>query len=98
MLGVNFRELPDRVFDMSIPYFERVAYALVALVGAASLAAFGHRFRQRTLHKIPGPPNPSRFWGNVHRLEKLEPRVEAMSRSLASHVQPLRLFVPRRTI
>ncbi|KAF8270646.1 cytochrome P450 [Lactarius quietus] len=49
---------------MSISYFELVAYALIVLVGAASLPAIGHRFRQRSLHKIPGPPSPSRFWGH----------------------------------
>jgi hypothetical protein len=48
---------------MSFRYFDLVSYALVALAGVASLAAIGHRFRQRSLHKIPGPPNASRFWG-----------------------------------
>ena len=54
---------------MSVRYLELVAYALVALVGAASLATLRHWVRQRTLQKIPGPPNPSYIWGKVHRLE-----------------------------
>ncbi|KAH9039749.1 cytochrome P450 [Lactarius hengduanensis] len=45
--------------------FEVVAYSLVALAGAASLALLSHRFRQRNLLKIPGPPNPSLFWGHL---------------------------------
>ncbi|KAI9440830.1 cytochrome P450 [Lactarius indigo] len=49
---------------MSVHYFEPVAYALVALGGAAFLAALRHRFRQRCLQKIPGPPSPSYFWGH----------------------------------
>ena len=79
---------------MSVRYFELVAYALVSLVGAASFAALWHRVRQRTLQKIPGPPNPSYIWGKVHRLEKLGHMLKGMNRSLASYVQPLRLFVP----
>ncbi len=63
-------------FDMSVRYFELVAYALVALAGAASLASLRHRFRQRSLQKIPGPPNPSYFWGKVHSLEKLGQHIE----------------------
>ncbi|KAH9073512.1 cytochrome P450 [Lactarius deliciosus] len=42
--------------------FEVAAYALVALAGAASLTLLRHRFRQRSLLKIPGPSNPSLFW------------------------------------
>ncbi|KAI9458417.1 cytochrome P450 [Lactarius psammicola] len=49
---------------MSVHYFELVAYSLVALAGAVSLSVLRHRFRQRCLQKIPGPPNPSRFWGH----------------------------------
>ncbi|KAI9443760.1 cytochrome P450 [Lactarius psammicola] len=44
--------------------FEFSAYALAALVGVASLAVLKHRFRQRSLQKIPGPSNPSLFWGH----------------------------------
>jgi hypothetical protein len=76
-----------------IRYFELVVLALVVLVVAASLAAIGHRLRQKSLQKIPGPPNPSRFWGNVHSQDKLEHMLKGWSRSLAPHVQPLRIFV-----
>ncbi|KAH9066038.1 cytochrome P450 [Lactarius deliciosus] len=48
--------------------FEVVAYALVALAGAVSVALLGHRFRQRNLLKIPGPSNPSLFWGHLHHM------------------------------
>ncbi|KAH9023443.1 cytochrome P450 [Lactarius pseudohatsudake] len=49
--------------------FEVVAYALVALAGAVSLALLSHRFRQRILLKIPGPSNPSLFWeGHWHHM------------------------------
>ncbi|KAI9443764.1 cytochrome P450 [Lactarius psammicola] len=44
--------------------FEFAVYALVALTGVASLAVLRHRFRQRSLQKIPGPSNPSLFWGH----------------------------------
>jgi hypothetical protein len=44
--------------------FQFAAYALVALAGAASLALLRHRFRQRSLQNIPGPSNPSLFWGH----------------------------------
>ncbi len=50
--------------------FEFAAYALVALVGAASLAVLRHRYRQRSLQNIPGPLNPSFFLGKLHGLEK----------------------------
>ncbi|KAH9175552.1 cytochrome P450 [Lactarius sanguifluus] len=48
--------------------FEVAAYALVALAGAASLTLLRHRFRQRSLLKIPGPSNPSLFWGHLHHI------------------------------
>ncbi|KAH8986066.1 cytochrome P450 [Lactarius hatsudake] len=48
--------------------FEVAAYALVALAGAASLILLGHRFRQRSLLKIPGPSKPSLFWGHWHHI------------------------------
>ncbi|KAH9165536.1 cytochrome P450 [Lactarius sanguifluus] len=44
--------------------FGVAAYALVALAGAASLTLLRHRFRQRSILKIPGPSNPSLFWGH----------------------------------
>jgi hypothetical protein len=78
--------------------FQFAAYALVALAGAASLALLRHRFRQRSLQNIPGPSNPSLFWGKLRRLEKNGSRAERMSRPLASHVQSLCLLVPRRYI
>ncbi|KAI9439892.1 cytochrome P450 [Lactarius indigo] len=40
------------------------AYTLVALAVAASLAVLNHRVRQRSLQRIPGPSNPSLFWGH----------------------------------
>ncbi len=78
--------------------FEFVAYALVALAGVASLAVLRHRFRQRTLQKIPGPSNPSPFWGELRRLEKNGSHAERTRRSLASYVQPLCPPIPRRAI
>ncbi|KAI9442924.1 cytochrome P450 [Lactarius indigo] len=48
--------------------FDVAACALVVLAGAASLALLGHRFRQRSLLKIPGPSNPSLFWGHWHHM------------------------------
>ncbi|KAH9073511.1 cytochrome P450 [Lactarius deliciosus] len=52
-----------------ISLFEVAAYALVALAGAASLILLGHRFRQRSLLKIPGPSKPSLFWeGHWHHI------------------------------
>ncbi|KAH9175545.1 cytochrome P450 [Lactarius sanguifluus] len=49
--------------------FEVAAYALVALAGAASLTLLRHRFRQRSLLKIPGPSNSSLFWeGHWHHI------------------------------
>ncbi|KAH9023440.1 cytochrome P450 [Lactarius pseudohatsudake] len=48
--------------------FVVAAYALVALAGAASLTFLSRRFRQRGLLKIPGPSNPSFFWGHWHHI------------------------------
>ncbi|KAH9021020.1 cytochrome P450 [Lactarius pseudohatsudake] len=50
------------------PLFEVVAYALIALAGATSLALLSHRFKQRNLLKIPGPSNPSLFLGHLHHM------------------------------
>ncbi|KAH8982228.1 cytochrome P450 [Lactarius akahatsu] len=50
--------------DMSVFIFRFVAYAIVALAGAVLLSVLKHRFRQRSLLKIPGPSNPSLFWGH----------------------------------
>jgi hypothetical protein len=50
------------------PLFQFATYAPVALVGAALLALLRHRFRQRGLQKIPGPSNPSLFWGHWHHM------------------------------
>ncbi|KAI9463351.1 cytochrome P450 [Lactarius psammicola] len=44
--------------------FKIFAYALVALAGVALLAVLKHRIRQRSLQRIPGPSNPSLFWGH----------------------------------
>ncbi|KAI9458420.1 cytochrome P450 [Lactarius psammicola] len=49
---------------MSILLFELVACVLVAPACVAFFAVLRHRFRQRSLHKIPGPSNPSLFWGH----------------------------------
>ena len=80
------------------PLFQFAAYALVALAGAASLTLLRHRFRQRSLQKIPGPSNPSLFWGKLRKSEKNESHAERMTRPLALYVQRLCLFVPRRAI
>ncbi|KAH9046662.1 cytochrome P450 [Lactarius hengduanensis] len=48
--------------------FDVATYALVALAGAASLILLRHRFRQRSLLKIPGPSNPSLFWGHWNHI------------------------------
>ncbi|KAF8267906.1 cytochrome P450 [Lactarius quietus] len=47
---------------MIVFFFKLFAYALVALASATLLAVLNHRFRQRSLRKIPGPPNSSFFW------------------------------------
>jgi hypothetical protein len=60
--------------DMSVLIFRFPAYAIVALAlalaGAVLLPVLKHRFRQRSLQKIPGPSSPSFIWGKCHRLEK----------------------------
>ncbi|KAI9453265.1 cytochrome P450 [Lactarius psammicola] len=48
--------------------FEFAAYSLLALAGVTSLAALRHRFRQRSLRKIPGPLNHSFFLGHVRQI------------------------------
>ncbi|KAH9057442.1 cytochrome P450 [Lactarius vividus] len=48
----------------SVRYFELAAYGLAALGGVVFLVSLRHRFGQRSLQKIPGPPNPSYFWGH----------------------------------
>ncbi|KAH8985443.1 cytochrome P450 [Lactarius hatsudake] len=48
--------------------FVVAAYALVALAGATSLIFLRRRFGQRGLLKIPGPSNPSLFWGHWHHI------------------------------
>jgi hypothetical protein len=79
--------------------FQFAAYALVALAGAALLALLRHRFSQRSLQNIPGPSNPSLFWGKLRRLEKDGSRAERTRRPWASYVQPLLCpLVPRRAI
>ncbi len=78
--------------------FKFSTYALVTLAGAASLALLRHRFRQRSLQKIPGPSNPSLVWGELRGLEKIGSHAERTRRSLASYVQPLCLLVLRRAI
>ena len=78
--------------------FEFAAYALVALVGVALLAVYRHRLRQRSLLKIPGPSNPSLFWGKLRWSKKNGLHAEIKRRPFASYVQPLRLPVPRRAI
>ena len=50
--------------------FEFAAYTLVALAGVATIALHMHKFRQRSLQKIPGPSNTSLFWGKLRGLEK----------------------------
>ncbi|KAH9024960.1 cytochrome P450 [Lactarius hengduanensis] len=49
---------------MSAFFFEPAAYTLVALACAATLVVLRHGLRQRSLQKIPGPSNPSLFWGH----------------------------------
>ncbi|KAH9166702.1 cytochrome P450 [Lactarius sanguifluus] len=49
---------------MSAFFFEPAAYALVALACVATLVVLRHGLRQRSLQKIPGPSNPSLFWGH----------------------------------
>ncbi|KAH9031912.1 cytochrome P450 [Lactarius pseudohatsudake] len=66
---IRCREVPStlsatRIIDMSVLIFRFVAYAIVALAGAVLLSVLKHRFRQRSLLKIPGPSNPSLFWGH----------------------------------
>jgi|SRR6266404_139098 len=59
-----------RSFNMS-SVFEFAPYVLVVLAGVASLAVLGNTFRQRSsLQHIPGPPNPSLFWGKLRGLEE----------------------------
>jgi len=62
--------------DMSVLLFELAVCVILAPACAAFLAMLGHRFRQRSLHKIPGPSNPSLFWGKIHGLQKNGPHVE----------------------
>lgn len=81
------------VVDMYVLLFELAVYALVALACAASIAVLRHWLRQRILQKIPGPSNPSLFWGKTHQLRKTERMLKRLSRSLASHVQSLCIFI-----
>jgi len=48
--------------------FRFAVYAIAALVGAVLFSLLRHRFRQRGLQKIPGPPNPSLIWGHSRHL------------------------------
>ena len=77
--------------------FQFAVYSLAALVGTASLAILRHRFRQRSLRKIPGPSNPSIFWGKLRGLEENGSHVKIMSRPWATYVQPLCPLLPRGT-
>ena len=52
--------------DMAGTLFQLLAYVLGALVCTAIFALLRHRFRQRGLHKIPGPPNVSHLYGKIH--------------------------------
>jgi hypothetical protein len=81
------------VVDMSVLLFELAVYALVALACAASFAVLRHWLRQRVLQKIPGPSNPSLFWGKTCQLRKTGHMLRGLSRSLASHGQSLCIFV-----
>ncbi|KAI9458423.1 cytochrome P450 [Lactarius psammicola] len=49
---------------MSTLLFELAVCVILAPTCAAFLAMLGHRFRQRSLHKIPGPSNASLIWGH----------------------------------
>jgi hypothetical protein len=49
---------------MALFLFKISAYALLALASATFLAVLKRRLRQRSLCKIPGPSNPSFFWGH----------------------------------
>ncbi|KAH9057445.1 hypothetical protein EDB87DRAFT_1099608 [Lactarius vividus] len=52
---------------MPIILFELAA--CVTVVGCSTvLAVLRHGFRQRCLHKIPGPSNPSLFSGHLHHI------------------------------
>jgi hypothetical protein len=83
---------------MALFLFKISAYALLALASATFLAVLKRRLRQRSLCKIPGPSNPSFFWGKIHELERTGRMLNWMRRSLASYVQPPCLYVLRRTI
>ncbi|KAI9432668.1 cytochrome P450 [Lactarius indigo] len=48
----------------AILIFRFAAYAIVTLAGAVLFSVLNHRFRQRSLQKIPGPSNPSLIWGH----------------------------------
>ncbi|KAH9044846.1 hypothetical protein EDB84DRAFT_1469737 [Lactarius hengduanensis] len=46
--------------------FQFVAYSIVTWAGAVLFSVLNHRFRQRSLQKIPGPSNPS-LWGHTEK-------------------------------
>ena len=78
--------------DMSVLLFKLAVYALVALACVATLAVLRHWLRQRILQKIPGPSNPSLFWGKIHQIQT-ELMLKGLGRSLASHVQSFCIFI-----
>ncbi|KAI9440827.1 cytochrome P450 [Lactarius indigo] len=53
---------------MPVFLFELAACVIVALACSAILAVLRRRSRQRSLHKIPGPSNPSLFSGHFRHM------------------------------
>ena len=62
--------------DMYSLLFKLAACIILASACAAFLALLRARFRQRSLHKIPGPSNPSLFWGKILGLQKDRSHIE----------------------
>lgn len=61
---------------MSVFLLELAACIILASACAALFVELRMRFRQRSLHKIPGPSNPSLLWGKFLRLPKDRSHVE----------------------
>ncbi|KAI9458421.1 cytochrome P450 [Lactarius psammicola] len=53
---------------MPVLLFELAACVVVALAWASCLGVLRHRHRQKSLHKVPGPLNPSLFWGHSRHM------------------------------
>ena len=51
---------------MALFLFNLSMYTLVAMASVTTLVVLKRRLRQRSLYKIPGPSNPSIFWGKIY--------------------------------